>query len=214
MSDDKPHPENLAASTLRDIDRLEDELGREQLEKLSDFFRTIAAEQEARMTAAWYAATGELPEGEAYSIIRKGFWQIHREARDIESVLRSCKTLERSGALTPIEGARKAREVSATASRKGAAGAAARWSGNEGRDALDKMIRTLAYRDGDPKELWTELFSMMDDSSGDLDFAPDEKCAEGHAPDKICRKCRIESPWLPDPLTFDTFRKRIERARN
>ncbi len=98
-------------------------------------------------------------------------------------------------------------------SSKGAAGAEARWSG-DGRKAISQIVETLARAVdelGDPippKDLWPRLFAMM----GEAHLDPTESCDQDHEPERVCRQCRIESPEI-EPVTFDAFRKRIERAR-
>lgn len=85
---------------------------------------------------------------------------------------------------------------------KGKAGATARWSGNEAREALASIINDLATRTdalGDwlpPAELWPELHSAMDSR----DLAPVETT-------------NAYSYGDGEEITYVAFRRRIQRAR-
>lgn len=90
--------------------------------------------------------------------------------------------------------------------QKGRRGAEARWRGNEAREAVERMVETLAARRdglGDPEwpsELWPHLLSMMDDA--------------GMSPREMRDPARYECDGLEQPYTYEAFRKQIRRIRN
>lgn len=197
MTDDKPF-----THTLKNLDRLEDEIGRDGVEKLSELWRKRSYELEAQMTAAWYAATGELPEGEADHLIRKHVRTVERESRNLEQELRSATITERAGAVSRIDLLRWRRGYSETQSAKGKKGAEKRHSASEAQQELSRIIKTLAAKtDGlddplPPAELWPELYAEMDRRG----LAPDEKGGAYIYGDG-------------QEVTYSAFRRRIQRAR-
>lgn len=91
-------------------------------------------------------------------------------------------------------------------SARGKKGAAARWQNNQSRETVDRIIATLARQQdelGDPlppSDLWPELHAALDNA----ELNPREHDSPP----------RYECDGLPEPLTWEAFRRRIQRARS
>lgn len=202
MSADEPTTANLADWTLRNLDRLEDEIERDGLHALARLTRAEAAALRDQMEAEWKRATGGDPlPAEAVTLIDRYMAEEQGRADKVDMQARAATEMEQAGAKSAIEGIRKARKVSALASQKGAAGAVARWSG-KARDALASIINDLATRTdalGDwlpPAELWPELHSAMDSRGlGPVETTDAYSYGDG------------------EEITYEAFRRRIQRAR-
>lgn len=112
----------MDSRTVKNLDRLEDELGKDGVLRLMEERRKRAHKVEAEMVAAWYKATGELPpEGGEVEKLILGY--VHREEREssrLERIIRDARHLEvvtGTSGLKAMRNQRKSRTAGAQGGR-------------------------------------------------------------------------------------------------
>ena len=83
---------------------------------------------------------------------------------------------------------------------KGRKGAKTRWGGKP--DIVNEVIKDLAYREGDPRELWNHFWSALDH----LELHPRETIVD--------EEIRYSWQGTQHVYTYHAFRKAIQRARS